>query len=168
MRPTTEKEKRYTTKQMGDAGEMLVAAELTLAGVPALRTPNFWPDYDVTAQQPEASTLQRISVKTRTFAKSGNFVGYGNEDVFDWLAIVILPGPGCEQRRIFIVPREIANKRSYRADPRDGRGFFVHKLIKRPEQEDEGLADFENNFSLAYQQIDSVRDRSAAPPISTI
>jgi hypothetical protein len=26
----------YTTKQMGDACEMLVAAELTLAGIPAL------------------------------------------------------------------------------------------------------------------------------------
>lgn len=30
----------YTTKQMGDACEMLVAAELTLAGVPALKMPD--------------------------------------------------------------------------------------------------------------------------------
>jgi hypothetical protein len=28
----------YTSKQMGDACEMLVAAELTLAGIPALAT----------------------------------------------------------------------------------------------------------------------------------
>ena len=51
MQPATEeKARRYTTKQMGDAGEMLVAAELTLAGVPALRVPDIWPGYDVIAQ----------------------------------------------------------------------------------------------------------------------
>jgi hypothetical protein len=146
---TEEKAKRYTTKQMGDAGEMLVAAELTLAGVPALRVPDIWPGYDVIAQPPQPTVPQRIQVKTRTFAKSANFVPYADKDEFDWLAIVILPDPGCEQRRIFIVPRETANARSYPAPQRSGRGFFVHKLIKPPEQEAQGLADFENNFSLA-------------------
>jgi hypothetical protein len=32
--------KLYTTKQMGDAGEMLVAAELTLRGIPAFIVPS--------------------------------------------------------------------------------------------------------------------------------
>src|SRR6516164_4566917 len=72
---------------------------------------------------------------------------------FDWLAVVILPGPGCERRRIFIVPRETADKRSYPAPERAGRGFFVHKLVKYPEEESEGLADFKNNFSLARAKI---------------
>jgi hypothetical protein len=40
----------YTSKQMGDACEMLVAAELTLAGIPALTVPDNWPGYDVIAQ----------------------------------------------------------------------------------------------------------------------
>ena len=40
----------YTTKQMGDACEMLVAAELTLAGIPALKVPDNWPGYDVIGQ----------------------------------------------------------------------------------------------------------------------
>jgi hypothetical protein len=37
--------KNYTAKQMADAGEMLIAAELTLAGVPSLRVPDLWPGY---------------------------------------------------------------------------------------------------------------------------
>ena len=45
-------DRQYTTKQMGDAGEMLVAAELTLAGIPALMVPDNWPSYDVIAQPP--------------------------------------------------------------------------------------------------------------------
>jgi len=133
---------------MGDAGEMLVAAELTLAGIPALRVPDFWPDYDVIAQRPQLTAPERISVKTRTFAKSGNFIGYAEKALFDWLAIVILPGPGCERRRLFIVPRHIADARSYAALQRAGRGFFVHKLVNPPEQNPQGLADFENNFCL--------------------
>lgn len=56
----------YTTKQMGDACEMVVAAELTLAGVPALKVPDNWPGYDVIAQ-PVGRPAQRISVKSRTF-----------------------------------------------------------------------------------------------------
>jgi hypothetical protein len=132
---------------MGDAGEMLVAAELTLAGVPALRVPDIWPGYDVIAQPP-GKKPRRISVKTRSFAKSGHFVGYAEKDVFDWLAIVILPGLGCAERRIFIVPRRVADERAHCAPHRAGKGFYVHKLVKHPEKGTEGLADFENNFAL--------------------
>jgi len=35
---------------MGDACEMLVAAEMTFAGVPAMKMPDNWPGYDVIAQ----------------------------------------------------------------------------------------------------------------------
>jgi hypothetical protein len=35
---------------MGDACEMLVAAEMTLAGIPAIKMPDNWPCYDVIAQ----------------------------------------------------------------------------------------------------------------------
>jgi hypothetical protein len=164
MRAPTEKEKPYTNKQMGDAGEMLVAAELTLAGVPALRTPHTWPGYDVIAQPPQPSAPQRISVKTRTYARWGNFVGYSEKDVFDWLAIVILPGPGCQRRRIFIVPRNIAAKRSYPTPRRSGRGFFVEKLVKRPDEDREGLADFENNFLLTHEQIGSTPKLKSIQP----
>lgn len=40
--------------------EMIVAAELTLAGVPALKVPDNWPGYDVIAQ-PLDGEPQRIS-----------------------------------------------------------------------------------------------------------
>ena len=98
--------RRYTTKQLGDACEMLVAAELTLAGIPALKVPDNWPGYDVIAQPRDASP-QRISVKARTYRKGGaHFADYyeGAED-FDWLAIVLLQSADLDERRIYIVPR---------------------------------------------------------------
>ena len=152
--------KLYTTKQMGDAGEMLVAAELTLRGIPAFIVPSHWPSYDVVAQPP-GRELQRISVKTRTFAKSGNFVGYNDDDQFDWLAIVILPAQEFERRRIFVIPYEVAQKRSYRAEQRQGRGFFVNRLISWPPSPipdqapsgGSGLADYEDNFGLSLKPI---------------
>lgn len=51
----------YTSKQMGDACEMVVAAELILAGVPALKVPDNWPGYDVIAQ-PVGYPPQLVSV----------------------------------------------------------------------------------------------------------
>jgi hypothetical protein len=148
----------YTTKQMGDAGEMSVAAELTFHGIPALLVPDNWPHYDVIAQ-PHDRPPQTISVKTRTFASSGNFVGYRHDDQFDWLAVVILPSKGLEMRRIFIVPRNIADQRSYVAENRQGRGFFVNKLMAVPPSPFPvgapvptggwGIGDYENNFLLS-------------------
>ena len=85
--------RRFTTKQMGDACEMLVAAELTLAGIPALKVPDNWPHYDVIAQ-PLGAPAQRISVKSRTFKRGAAYVDYKAGDMFDWLAIVILSGKG--------------------------------------------------------------------------
>ena len=147
----------YTTKQMGDAGEMLVAAELTLHGIPSFIVPSNWPGYDVVAQ-PANKDLQRISVKTRTYARTGHFVGFNDEDRFDWLAIVILPALGCDDRRVFIVPCDVALSRSYPAEYRKGRGFFVHRLVDWPPGSmlgpapagGFGLADYENNFGLSF------------------
>src|SRR5215472_11738985 len=115
-------DKPHTTKQMGDAGEMLVAAELTLHGVPALTVPDFWPGCDVIAQPRGDSKPQRISVKTRTYSRQ--IAGYNDIDEFDWLAVVVLPGPGLDHRRFFIVPRKVADRRAHlrdqhwRKDPR--------------------------------------------------
>ena len=53
--------RQYTRKQLGDAGEMLVAAELTLHGIPTFIVPSNWPGYDVVAQ-PKGKPLQRIPV----------------------------------------------------------------------------------------------------------
>ena len=79
----------YTRKQMSDACEMLVAAELTLAGMPALKMPDNWPGYDVIAQPVGTAMPQRISVKSRTFKPGPAYVDYKEGDSFDWLAIVI-------------------------------------------------------------------------------
>jgi hypothetical protein len=99
----------YTSKQMGDACEMLVAAELTLAGIPALKVPDNWPGYDVIAQPPGSGKPLRISVKARTFKRGADFVVYNVDDTFDWLAIVLLGCEGVRPRRIFVLPREVAD-----------------------------------------------------------
>jgi hypothetical protein len=81
---------------------MLIAAELILHGVPAFAAPDFWPGSDVVAQPTQLGTApQRVSVKTRTYERKYAFIGYDDIDEFDWLAVVILPGPGCARRRFF-------------------------------------------------------------------
>jgi hypothetical protein len=67
----------YTTKQMGDACEMLVAAELTLAGVCA---PDYWPGCDAIAQ-PVGAAMQGVQVKSRTFKRGAAFVRYSAASV---------------------------------------------------------------------------------------
>lgn len=85
-------ERAYNTKEMGDAGEMLVAGELRLAGNPATVMPKNWPGYDVIAEQKDVVAPQRISVKSRTFVHgSRSFLGYDARSQFDWLAILLLP-----------------------------------------------------------------------------
>lgn len=101
--------RKFTSKQMGDACEMLVAAELTLAGIPALKVPDNWPHYDVIAQ-PLALPAQRISVKSRTYKRGAAFVEYREFDQFDWLAIVLLSAGDCSDRAIYVVPRTEADR----------------------------------------------------------
>lgn len=45
-----ETRKATTTKQFGDACEMLVVAKLTLNGMPTMKLPDTWPGYDLIAQ----------------------------------------------------------------------------------------------------------------------
>lgn len=108
LHPAVARMRRFTTKQMGDACEMLVAAELTLAGVPALKVPDNWPQYDVIAQ-PADRPAQRISVKSRTFSRGAAYVEYNATDHFDWLAIVLLSSEADHTRIIYVIPRAAAD-----------------------------------------------------------
>lgn len=101
---------------MGDACEMLVAAELTLAGIPALKVPDNWPGYDVIAQ-PLDGGPQRVSVKSRTFKRGAAYVEYNADDKFDWLAIVLLAGDGEPSRRIYLIPRQLADQKARKNKP---------------------------------------------------
>lgn len=150
----SEKQRPYTSKQMGDACEMLVAAELTLAGIPAMKAPDYWPGYDAIAQ-PVDRPPQRISVKARTFKRGSAFVDYRRDDDFDWLAIVILPAEGHPDRRIYVVPRGDADAvaRSYASEMMDGvREFRIDEVDKK-------FGAFENNFILSI-----VGTPPSAPP----
>lgn len=114
--PSTLARRLYTTKQMGDACEMVVAAELTLAGVPALKVPDNWPGYDVIAQ-PLGRPPQRVSVKSRTFKHGASYVTYYTTDQFDWLAIVLLGTGAHAGRAIYLIPRDVADHRARRDKP---------------------------------------------------
>lgn len=140
-----------TTKQMGDACEMLVAAEMTLKGVPAMKMPDCWPHYDVVAQLPTGELPQRISVKSRTFKLGGStFVTYKNTDQFDWLAIVLLPGGGESRRRIFVVPRSVADARARTNNPKSK---AADERWWRQDEVPKVLAEFENNFKLSVSGL---------------
>lgn len=138
-----------TSKQMGDACEMLVAGELPLAGVPAAKMPDNWPGYDLIAQPTDGRPPQQISVKSRTFRHGGDtFVDYRATDQFDWLAIVLLPGDNLLNRRIFIIPRKKADDLARRDKPTSK----TADLRYWPQQEvAELFLDFENNFALSEQ-----------------
>jgi hypothetical protein len=136
--------KKYTTKQMSDACEMIVAAELTLAGVPALKVPDLWPGYDVIAQ-PVGKGTQRVSVKSRTFKTGSAYVGYNIHDVFDWLAIVLLGCSGDKPRRVFVVPRAVANRKARR----DRSPNTAHLRYWRVDEVAKKLGHYEDNFTLA-------------------
>jgi hypothetical protein len=136
----------YTSKQMGDACEMLIAAELTLAGIPALKVPDNWPGYDIVAQPKSGAAPLRISVKSRTFKRGAAFVSFSVDDVFDWLAIVILPdGHLQKQRRAFLVPADVAHQTAYRNKPTstnpDERYWRIDQIAQK-------FVTYENNFGL--------------------
>jgi hypothetical protein len=135
----------FTTKQMADACEMLIAAELTLAGVPALRVPDNWPGYDVIAQPREGTTPVRISVKSRTFKKGAAFVSYVVTDTFDWLAIVLLECATERKRQLFLIPKSVADVRARRNNPTaqnaDDRYWRIDEIAKK-------FPEFKDNFTL--------------------
>jgi hypothetical protein len=135
----------YTSKQMGDACEMLIAAQLTLAGIPAVKMPDNWPGYDVIAQPKGGGTPQRISVKSRTFKRGyDKFVGCDSRDEFDWLAIELLPGEDQAVSRFFLAPKVVADGRALRP-----RSRFPEDLYWRLDKIAEVLAEFEGNFNLS-------------------
>ena len=143
--------KTYTTKQMGDACEMLVAAELTLAGNPALKVPDYWPGCDVIAQPP-GKEPQLISVKSRTFKRGAAFVGYQQSDVFHWLAIVLLPDDLQNERRIFLLPRSIADAQSRSNSPT---AKNASERYWRIDEVPNRFSDYESNFGLLERPLPS-------------
>lgn len=137
--------RKFTSKQMGDACEMLVAAELTLAGIPALKVPDNWPHYDVIAQ-PLARPAQRISVKARTFKSGPAYVEYNDFDQFDWLAIVLLNGLENCDRTIYLIPRATCDACA-RCDKPTSK--TAHLRYYRIDEVERLFAGFRNNFTLA-------------------
>jgi hypothetical protein len=137
--------RKFTSKQMGDACEMLVAAELTLAGIPALKVPDNWPHYDVIAQ-PIALPAQRVSVKSRTYKRGAAFVEYKEYDQFDWLAIVLLGVGACNDRAIYVVPRTEADRLARQDKPTSKTAKIRYFRIDEVERL---FSAYRNNFALS-------------------
>jgi hypothetical protein len=126
-----------TCKEFGDGCEMLVAAELTLAGVPAHQIPSCWPGYDLVAKT--AAGLTRVSVKGLR-AGNGKQAAFWRFDVdgWDWLALIridVVDG----RRDIFVVPREAALALSRPTADGTRRMYYTEP----------GLEVYRNNFALA-------------------
>jgi hypothetical protein len=87
---------------------------------------------------------QRISVKARTFkAGEGAWLDYYANCEFDWLAIVLLPGPGQLGRRFFIAPKTVTDERLHHPKGKDPKDKYcrLDKVAKV-------FSEFENNFQL--------------------
>lgn len=148
------KPRLINTKQMGDACEMLVAAEMTLAGVPAVKMPDNWPVYDLIAFPKDSDIPQKISVKSRTFKRGGDTdVEYWIKADFDWLAVVILPdneqGEPC--RRIFIFPKALSDSCFHRYGDSSKNHNWMHLRINELAIK---MSKYENNFALSMAGID--------------
>ena len=120
--------------------------EVTLAGVPAFTVPTNWPHRDLIAQ-PKDRVPQRIYVRCWTFRRGGDTaVDFNSNAQFDWWGIVLLPGADQVTRRIFIVPKEVAEARS----KRNASGTkWGHYRYVRQDKVAETFSEFENNFSLS-------------------
>jgi len=155
---TTVAARKFTTKQMGDACEMLVAAELTLAGIPALKVPDNWPHYDVIAQ-PIGRAAQRISVKARTFKAGPAFVEYNDYDQFDWLAVVLLNALESCERAIYLIPRSECDAKARRDKPTSK---TAHLRYYRIDEVERLFAVFRSNFGLANPILSLSPDAGAS------
>ncbi|WP_287203084.1 hypothetical protein [Mesorhizobium sp.] len=107
------------------------------------------PGYDVIAQ-PRDLPAQRISIKSRTFKKGTGNVGYNDYDLFDWLAIVLLPAGELTERRIYVIPRALAENLARRDKPTS---MTAAERYFRVDQVPELFAAWRSNFPLVGQII---------------
>ena len=94
---------------------------------------------------PWEKETQRISVKSRTFKAGAAYVEYNVNDVFDWLAIVLLGCGKDNERRIFIIPRQLADGKARRDSPTAKTADVCYWRIDEVERV---FGNYENNIKL--------------------
>ena len=106
--------KRLTNKQLGDAGEHFVCGMLGFHGVPTVKMPDNWPDFDLVGYYRQDSSVT-IQVKTvYKYSMKGQlwaWTAFAPECPFDYLAAVVWDEgiPEC-----WLIPRDVLVKESRR------------------------------------------------------
>jgi hypothetical protein len=141
---------------MSDACEMLVAAELTLAGgcppeeAARLSRCGCRISGRTTTSSPNRETAESRSKFPSKLEHSkwggADFFSYYKQDEFDWLALVTLPAAGEPMRRIFIIRRRRVDAEARRNKPT---AKTAHERYWRIDEVAKRFSAFENNFSLS-------------------
>jgi hypothetical protein len=95
-----------TTKQFGDACEHRIISELLFAGIPTIKVPDGWRNYDLVSETPLG--LSRISVKGLRYGNTQQAAYWlFRPDGFDWLAVLRISEVKGDIAA-YLVPREKA------------------------------------------------------------
>jgi TetR/AcrR family transcriptional regulator, transcriptional repressor of bet genes len=117
-----------------EAFALLIVAELSLAGVPAISAAGLNSTYQVLAQPP-GQEPQRIAVQS-SIPKFDKTPESDTQHPFDWLAIPVDPNADTSGRRIFIIPYSVAKEASKKVTSNSATGI------------NQVFGQFENNFTL--------------------
>ncbi|WP_129212541.1 hypothetical protein [Crenobacter cavernae] len=138
------------TKQIGDAGEHFALAMFGFNGLPAIKAPDNWPDYDLLVRLPEGR-LGKISVKTSRASGTQPELVWDYSDEVDFLVYVVVPAEGGDAPEAWIFPIQDIAAAASSSDKERKRWISLKRLRKLPE-----LARWKNHWRAPLEQFTGV------------
>ncbi|WP_156485872.1 PDDEXK-like family protein [Crenobacter luteus] len=120
------------TKQIGDAGEYFALALFGFHGLPAIKAPDNWPDYDLLVRLPDGS-LMKVSVKTSRESGTQPELVWGDTDEADFLVYVVIPAQQGDQPEAWVFPVPVISALASRSDKTGQRWISLKKIRRLPE-----------------------------------